>query len=170
MTEQTNTPELRFPEFKGEWEEKILSQLLEIKSGKVYKETEYTKEGIQLVQGESIDHHKIKKIKTFLPDEYLNNTKNVVLEEGDIVLALNRPIIKDKLKIAKIPKQVAPSILYQRAGKIIYDKSKPDFYLNLFDKHIKDFVMKESIGSDQPFIRTTQLKRKKFSSLVQKWK
>ncbi|WEN69396.1 restriction endonuclease subunit S [Staphylococcus sp. NRL 16/872] len=161
MTEQTNTPELRFPEFKGEWEEKILSQLLEIKSGKVYKETEYTKEGIQLVQGESIDHHKIKKIKTFLPDEYLNNTKNVVLEEGDIVLALNRPIIKDKLKIAKIPKQVAPSILYQRAGKIIYDKSKPDFYLNLFDKHIKDFVMKESIGSDQPFIRTTQLKRKK---------
>lgn len=47
MTNQVKiVPELRLPEFDGEWEEKILSQLLEIKSGKVYKETEYTSEGI----------------------------------------------------------------------------------------------------------------------------
>ncbi|PTI17944.1 hypothetical protein [Staphylococcus warneri] len=47
MTNQVKiVPELRLPEFDGEWEEKILSQLLEIKSTKVYKETEYTSEGI----------------------------------------------------------------------------------------------------------------------------
>ena len=47
MTNQVKiVPELRLPEFDGEWEEKILSQLLEIKSGKVYKETEYASEGI----------------------------------------------------------------------------------------------------------------------------
>ena len=47
MTNQVKiVPELRLPEFDGEWEEKILSQLLEIKSGKVYKEIEYTSEGI----------------------------------------------------------------------------------------------------------------------------
>ncbi|MEB7461072.1 restriction endonuclease subunit S, partial [Staphylococcus borealis] len=35
MTNQVKiVPELRLPEFDGEWEEKILSQLLEIKSGK----------------------------------------------------------------------------------------------------------------------------------------
>ncbi|MCO6331674.1 restriction endonuclease subunit S [Staphylococcus epidermidis] len=34
MTEQINTPELRFPEFYGEWEENQLSTILEIGTGK----------------------------------------------------------------------------------------------------------------------------------------
>lgn len=35
--EQRKVPELRFPEFSGEWEEKELSSIIDVKSGKDYK-------------------------------------------------------------------------------------------------------------------------------------
>lgn len=37
MTEQQNTPELRFPEFEGEWDKKFLNDVLTVNSGKDYK-------------------------------------------------------------------------------------------------------------------------------------
>ncbi|WP_338143587.1 hypothetical protein [Staphylococcus delphini] len=35
-----NVPELRFPEFEGEWEGRYLNEILEVKSGKDYKHLE----------------------------------------------------------------------------------------------------------------------------------
>ena len=156
-----NVPGLRFPGFEDVWKEKNLGRVLDIKSGKAYKENEYTIKGVPLLQGENINHNKLKKPTVFLPDSYLNDNKNTILEKDDIVVGLNRPIIKNQLKIAKVSNEFIPGILYQRSGKIIYDKSKPDFYLNFFDKQIKEFVLKESVGSDQPFISTIQLKKKR---------
>ncbi|EJD99066.1 restriction endonuclease subunit S [Staphylococcus epidermidis] len=37
MTEQTNTPELRFPEFREEWESKEFKDIIKVNSGKDYK-------------------------------------------------------------------------------------------------------------------------------------
>jgi type I restriction enzyme S subunit len=36
MEKQKNSPILRFPEFKGEWEKKKLGEILKIGSGKDY--------------------------------------------------------------------------------------------------------------------------------------
>ena len=36
-TQKKNVPELRFPEFEGEWEERKLGDLIKVNSGKDYK-------------------------------------------------------------------------------------------------------------------------------------
>ncbi|ALX50529.1 hypothetical protein AOX59_03725 [Lentibacillus amyloliquefaciens] len=151
-------PELRFPEFKEEWNIERLSNLIDIKSGKAYKNNEYIKKGIPLLQGENIQHMKLTRPEKYLPKEYLNDSRNIALNYGDIVLGLNRPIINGQLKIAKVGNDFSPALLYQRAGKIIFDKNLSNFYLPLLDKYITEFVYRESVGSDQPFISTTKLK------------
>ncbi|WP_228133345.1 restriction endonuclease subunit S [Acinetobacter radioresistens] len=80
-----------------------------------------------------------------------------------MVLALNRPVTNDQLKIAKLTKQDSPSILYQRVGKLEFKKNEIDsgFIFQIFQKDVKNYVLNSSIGSDQPFISTTHLYKHK---------
>ena len=88
----------------------------------------------------------------------MNKYPDLVLKANDIVLALNRPITNDKLKIAKLTKEDELSILYQRVGKIFVNEDELDkeFIFHLLNRKIYYFVLKNSVGSDQPFISTNQ--------------
>lgn len=154
--EQRKVPELRFPEFSGEWEEKEIGEVLKIKSGRAYNSNEYLEKGIPVLQGENIQYNNLKPPKLFLPESYLKEG-GVVLGEGDVVLGLNRPIIKNYLKISKVDINFSPGLLYQRAGKIFFNSIDNNFGYYLSSKEIKKFVQKESVGSDQPFISTQKL-------------
>lgn len=62
------------------------------------------------------------------------------------------------MKIAKVPKEYNNSLLYQRAGKIVHKENmNNDFSFPLLSKEILKFTIKESVGSDQPFISTAKL-------------
>lgn len=79
---------------------------------------------------------------------------------GDIVLGLNRPIIDGTLKISRIPADIKKSLLYQRAGKIIFKVNMDEnFTYQLLSKEVLTFTKKEAVGSDQPFITTTKLNK-----------
>lgn len=56
---------------------------------------------------------------SYLPIDYLSKYQKLVLKEGDLVIALNRPIINGQIKVGTIRKKDCPSILYQRVGKIV---------------------------------------------------
>src|SRR5690625_1502520 len=95
----------------------------------------------------------------FLPKEYVEKYSNYKIIPEDIVLGLNRPIINNRLKIAQVPKELKKSLLYQRAGKVEFLKAIDiDFTYHLLGNEIYKFVLKEAVGSDQPFISTTILK------------
>lgn len=160
-------PKLRFPEFSGEWDEFKFGKYLDIKSGYGFKASEYVNEGIPLVKIDNVSYGKIKwETKTCLPKNYIQKYSDLVLNEDDILLALNRPITQNKLKIGILKKKDAPAILYQRVGKIIFNNkavNKKFAYYNL-TKQIYKFVLKSSVGSDQPFISTVELKKLKIKS------
>lgn len=160
-------PKLRFPEFSGEWEEFKFGEYLDVKSGYGFKASEYVEEGVPLVKIDNVTYGKIKwDTITYLPNNYLEKYPELVLEEGDILLALNRPITQNKLKIGIIKKKNSPAILYQRVGKIIFKRKSVDkkfSYYNLTNQ-IYTFVKKSSVGSDQPFISTVELKKLKIYS------
>ena len=84
--------------------------------------------------------------------------------------ALNRPVTNDQLKIAKLTKEDSPSILYQRVGKLEFKKNEIDhnFIFQIFQKEVKSYVLNSSIGSDQPFISTTDLYKHKITLPFQK--
>ncbi len=160
------TPKLRFREFDGDWHSIAIGNFLKIKSGLGFKAEEYTtEEEIRLLQIENVGYGAVKwthNVK-FVPSNYLELHKDLVLKEGDLVLALNRPVTNDQLKIAKLTKEDSPSILYQRVGKLDFLKEEFDreFIFQIFQKDVKSYVLNSSIGSDQPFISTTDLYKHK---------
>jgi type I restriction enzyme S subunit len=156
-------PRLRFPEFQdaGEWEEKSFGRVLKIASGKGFKASEYSKTGIRLLQIENVGYGVTKWTENtiYLPETYSDEYPELVLRGGDIVLALNRPVTNNELKIAKIQKNEPIAILYQRVGRleILDDSLQIDFAFHVCRQFIKDFVVNKSIGSDQPFISLKDL-------------
>ena len=154
-------PELRFPGFTDAWEQRKFGELFILKSGVAFKLSEYTKNGIPIINGESIKAGKISLEKVnYLPNEYQYKYQECLLFPGDIVLGLNRPIIDGELKISRIPSDIKTSLLYQRAGKIIFKVNmEENFTYQLLSKEVLTFTRREAVGSDQPFITTTKLNK-----------
>ncbi|WP_419957314.1 restriction endonuclease subunit S [Psychrobacillus psychrotolerans] len=157
--ENKKLPEVRFEEFSGDWKESKFFDLYKITSGYAFKMSDYSKTGITIINGESIQHNKIESNNfKYLPENFKEKYSQILLQTGDIVIGLNRPITNGLLKIARIPRELSGSILYQRAGKIEYkQRISHDFSFVLLSKEILKFTLKEAVGSDQPFISTTKL-------------
>lgn len=156
-----NVPEIRFAGFTDAWEQRELGEMYDVVSGYAFKMGDYVQSGVPIVNGESIQHGSVStKNLNFLPEEFSDRYKSFTLNTGDIILGLNRPITNGNLKIAQVPKDLQGALLYQRAGKIIIiNNSAINFSYQLLSKEVTNFVLKEAVGSDQPFISTTKLKK-----------
>ena len=85
-----NIPQLRFPEFKGEWEKKKLGEVAEkINSGKtpLGGESVYTERGILFIRSQNVNDDKLSfENSTYIPEEINNTMKNSVVKANDILL------------------------------------------------------------------------------------
>ena len=155
-----NVPKIRFESFNKEWDKTLFGSLYKISSGFAFKRADYVKEGIHIINGESIQHGEISSNDwNYLPNDFLNKYNDFILKEDDIVIGLNRPITNKLLKIAKVPTNLNNSLLYQRAGKVNFklDGMNKAFSYQIIENEVYKFVEKEAVGSDQPFISTTKL-------------
>lgn len=154
-------PEIRFDGFTYDWEQRKFSDYYRMSAGYAFKMSDYCDDGIGLINGESIQHGMINDINlNHLPEIFTQKYPDYVLKEGDIVVGLNRPITNGNLKIARIPSKYNDSLLYQRAGKIVYKQEcDKDFTYVLLSQEILKHTLVEAVGSDQPFISTSKLDR-----------
>ena len=152
---------MRFPIFHFDWNENYFGNICTIRSGIGFKADEYVEQGVPLLKIDNVGYGNIKWNNiSYLPETYLKQYPFLKLNENDIVLALNRPITNNQLKISKLTSKDIPSILYQRVGKInVSSDYNLDYIYYLLTKNVFDFVLKTSIGSDQPFISTENLKK-----------
>ena len=159
MNTNNNVPELRFKGFEGEWKDITFASFYRVSSGYAFKASDYVKDGVAIINGESIQNGGIlsKNLK-FLPTFFRESYSNFLLNSGDIVLGLNRPVTNGLLKIARIPNELDGSLLYQRAGKIVFNsKIDLNFSFVALEKEVLLHTLSESVGSDQPFISTSKL-------------
>lgn len=154
-----NTPKIRFKGFKDDWEQRKFSDCYKMSSGYAFKMSDYCDEGVGLINGESIQHGIINDDNlNHLPEFFIQQYPEFLLKENDIVVGLNRPITNGNLKIARIPSKYNDSLLYQRAGKIVYKTDcDKDFTYVLLSQEILKHTLVEAVGSDQPFISTSKL-------------
>jgi len=160
-TEFKDTEIGKIPE---DWEVVKLEKVIDIISGKYFKFSEFVNNGIKCLKIDNVGYGEIVwKTITFLPIDYLQKFPELVLKEGDIVMALNRPIIGNKVKVGMLKNSDSPSILYQRVGKIIIkDTSKLDrrfLFFMLTGELFKQQLSCSLIGTDQPYVRTPVLLR-----------
>ena len=141
------------------WEQRKFSDYYKMSSGYAFKMSDYCEDGIGLINGESIQHGIINDDNlNHLPESFIEQYPDFILKEGDIVVGLNRPITNGNLKIARIPSKYNDSLLYQRAGKVVYkEECDRDFSYVLLSQEILKHTLVEVVGSDQPFISTSKL-------------
>lgn len=142
-------------------EEVSLGDLCEIFSGKGFKKAEYSSNGVRLLKIQNVSYRTTDWSDiTFLPYEYVDKEPNLVLKENDLVMALNRPITRNKLKVTLIAENDLPIILYQRVGCIRSKVSVNMKYIYYFmtSSIFLSEVQSRLGGSDQPYINIPPLK------------
>lgn len=89
-TVNNNTPTLRFPEFKGNWELKKLGEITEkVNSGKtpLGGESVYVEKGILFIRSQNVLDSKLSfENSTFITEKINNTMKNSVVKANDILL------------------------------------------------------------------------------------
>ena len=147
--------------FSEKWKLVEFGKVAHIISGYGFKRSEYSSSGVKLLQIANVSFQEIVWDNlAYLPVDYLEQYPNLVLQKGDLLIALNRPILGNKIKFSFLKSQDAPSILYQRVGKIVVDNTKlSSEYLFGFmlTEYFYNELKKRLTGSDQPYINPTEL-------------
>ncbi|MEI7376010.1 restriction endonuclease subunit S [Dickeya chrysanthemi] len=141
-----------------------ISDITNIISGIAFKKNQYSESGSKLLQIANISYGETCWNNTsYIPFNLADDYSRCDLETNDIVLALNRPITNNSLKVALINDADLPATLYQRVARIrvpskfidiIYPKFL--FIIMLSDEFRKE-VERNLQGSDQPYLNTSQL-------------
>lgn len=133
----------------------------QIISGLAFKKSQYSERGSRLLQIANVGYGNTKWDKpNHIPIELSESYSEYSMEVGDIVLALNRPITNDTLKVARVEKKDLPAILYQRVARIRCDQQilEPSyFFLMMQSQKFLKLVAQNLKGSDQPYLNTTDL-------------
>lgn len=147
-------------ELPKDWKWERLGNVIDLQAGIAFKKSEYSKDGVRLFQIANVSFNYIKWDEIeYLPNDYLNTFSNLSLKSGDIVMALNRPLLNDQLKVAEIKKSDTPSILYQRVGRFKFiDKDIHRYFLYFLQSPFFIKWLKEQLqGVNIPFINKSKL-------------
>lgn len=139
-----------------------LGQYAKLQGGFAFKSKDFSNSGIPLVQISNVnkDYLNWEEIN-YLPENYIEKYKDFSLNEGDLVMAMTRPIIKslDSVKIAKIRKEDTPCLLNQRVGRFQLSNDLLNVFLEEICKteDFKNYVEMMSGNSLQPNISSKQV-------------
>lgn len=144
------------------WPYERLGNVIGVTSGHGFKLEEYSDDGIRLLRINNVSFGDIIwEQVAYLPFEYGDKFPHLVLKKDDILMALNRPILGNKLKVGMMDEEDAPAILYQRVGRIdILDEERVNrlylFHL-LRTRYFLSELSARLSGSDQPYINPTAM-------------
>jgi len=128
-TESKNTKPFYNTELPSDWEVVMSGKVIKYFGGNAFSSDDACQSGIRWLKIANVGIETTKWDEaSYLPEEFKTNNKKYLLEEGDIVMALTRPILDSKLKVAKIKKEDTPCLLNQRVAKLITQKNLHDFY------------------------------------------
>ena len=110
------------------WETEPLGNIADVLTGNPFDSSKYTETGIKICGGLIIMPDRIawESSKHW---ESADGIEKYLLEEGDIVLAMDRPWITSGFKIAQIQQADLPSLLIQRTARIRTEAANRDFLL-----------------------------------------
>ncbi|HAU3266938.1 TPA: restriction endonuclease subunit S [Salmonella enterica subsp. salamae] len=128
--------------------------------GNAFKSAEFSEDGIPLLRGQNIEPGALRwdDTKKF-PAEKLELFSHLFINENDIILAMDRPIISSGLKLAKAKKSDLPCVLVQRVARFKdYRDLLPEYlYIALSGLDFENYIQPNQTGSDIPHISGKQI-------------
>jgi type I restriction enzyme S subunit len=138
----------------------VLADVGKLQVGYAYKSKWYSKEGARLLRGANIAPGKvIWEDEVRLPTKLASEYSEYSLNEGDIVIAMDRPIILSGLKVARITKADAGALLVQRVARYVPSGFVDgDFVWHFINSQFFiDHAVIQSTGSDLPHISSNDI-------------
>lgn len=145
----------------GSWIRCCVADVADLRVGYAFKSQWFSEQGVPLVRGVNIAPGRIDWSDTRrLPNELAKDYQGYQLEEGDIVLAMDRPVISTGLKIAIVDKAEAGSLLVQRVANprptgLILNKYL--YYIFNGPSFVQQ-IQENATGSDLPHISGNDIK------------
>ncbi|PTX44184.1 type I restriction enzyme S subunit [Christiangramia gaetbulicola] len=151
---------MRFPEFEDEWNVHKIEDTFSIFNGYAFSSSDAVKEnGIIWVKIADVGINRMKRDNiSYLPPEFLKKYEKFVLKENDYVIALTRPILSGKLKIARINSFFNNSLLNQRVGKIVTHHNSRFIFNLLQNSKLISKIENNIAGSDPPNLSAKEIK------------
>ena len=165
LMQQLLTGRKRFAGFTEEWKYKSMNDIVKYLGGEAFKSANKVEKGVKWLKIANVGIGSIKwdNNTTCLPISFIEENPKYVLREGDIIMALTRPILNNKLKIATFNKEDGIALLNQRVAKLT-SKNKNDlkfiYYLHQMPYFI--YCMNAMMaGTDPPNISLKDLNKTK---------
>ena len=157
-TEKQLVPELRFKEFEGEFTLSKLGDELNLFNGYAFSSKDSSENGVRWVKIADVGINKMKlDAPSFLPSEFKEKHSKFLLHKGDYVVALTRPILGGKLKIAKVNNDFDGSLLNQRVGKLESKNDLEYMYCMLQQKSLISRIENRIAGTDPPNLSPNEI-------------
>ncbi|SRR6266568_232622 len=101
-----------------------------VQGGYAFKSEWFVSEGIRLLRNQNVYHGNLDWSDTvYLPSSRRGEFKQFELADGDIVITMDRPLIKSGLKAARVSKRDLPCLLLQRVGRFLCEHQLDKDYL-----------------------------------------
>ena len=153
-------PKLRFKEFDGDWKIKKLGNCFNLISGYAFPSSASVDKGAKWLKIADVGIQEMTPSSlSYLPHEFLEKYPQFIVSKEDYVIALTRPILNKKLKIAKVGSSYDGALLNQRVAKIQTNKNDLGFIYSLLQKSKTVEELENSIsGTDPPNLSLNDVK------------
>lgn len=113
------------------WTIQKLSDACEVVSGNAFKSKDFVDVGVvPAIKISNVQYGEfLEKNQQYLPDDYLERYKAFLVESGNVLMALTRPITNDTLKVCRYPKGNPVGLLNQRVCMFHFRKDSEKFFL-----------------------------------------
>ena len=154
------TPKLRFKEFDGDWKIKKLGNSFNLISGYAFPSSASVDKGAKWLKIADVGIQEMTPSNlSYLPHEFLEKYPQFIVSKDDYVIALTRPILNRKLKIAKVGSFYDGALLNQRVAKIQTNENNLGFIYSLLQKSKTVEELENSIsGTDPPNLSLNDVK------------
>ncbi|MDN3489723.1 restriction endonuclease subunit S [Pseudoalteromonas sp. APC 3694] len=142
------------------FDEVSLKEVTGIDIGHAFKSKEFESDGVRLLRGQNIEPGSLRWSETkYFPEEKLEKYAHLFINKGDIILAMDRPIVSAGLKLAKAKASDLPCVLVQRVARFKpSSKILNDFlYYSLLAPSFSNYLLPNQTGSDIPHISGKQI-------------
>jgi type I restriction enzyme S subunit len=135
-----------------------LDQLSFIDVGFAFRSAEFSNDGIRLLRGENLEPGALRWNDTrFWAHEKLNGFEHLLVREGDIILAMDRPLISAGLKLARAKASDVPCLLVQRMARFRFlgERLEPFIYIAMQTQDFLTQLLGGQTGTQLPHVSGT---------------
>jgi type I restriction enzyme S subunit len=143
------------PEIPANWIWTTLDSLCISKVGNAFKSAQFKDAGVRLLRGENIEPGALRWANTrYWPESNIAEFQDLLVDQGDVIIAMDRPLISSGLKVAVAKKEDTPCLLVQRVTRLrpIGPITSTFIFTNINTKRFVDQLIGNQTGTQIPHI------------------